>query len=299
MKKYFFIIFFLLGFFFAERALASDFLFTGAPAEIYQGDEIKINLIVDAGEKTINTVGGRVIIPINYFSVKEIIDGDSGINFWVEKPTADASGEIIFSGIVPGGWSGRLNVFSAILSANTPGEAELQIVSTTALLNDGLGTADEVNAFGARLKIIPKTDGRSPLAVALDDNEPPEIFYPEIISSLSIYGGRQALIFSTADKKSGLDRYEIMEKKIYRFAGMSVTTGNWKEAKSPYLLKDQKLQSEISIKAIDRRGNVRLAIIAPSSPIFWYENILFWGIILLLALIIVALFSIYAKRRKI
>lgn len=297
MKKYFIIIF-LLAIFLAERASASDFLFTGAPAEIYQGDEIKINLVVDAGEKIINTVGGRVIIPKNYFSVKEIIDGDSGINFWVEKPAADASGEIIFSGIVPGGFSGRLNIFSAILSANAPGEAEINIASTTALLNDGLGTADLVNSFGARIAIKPKTDGRSPLAVALDDNEPPEIFYPEIISSPSVYGGRQALIFSTADKKSGLDRYEILEKKIYRFAGLSIPAGHWQKAESPYLLKDQNLKSEISVRAVDRRGNARLAIIAPSSPIFWYENILFWGIILLLALIIVALFSIYAKRRK-
>lgn len=297
MKKYFSIIFFL-GILFAERAFASDFLFLNAPAEAYRGDEIKINLIVDAGNKIINAVGGRVIIPEKFFSIKEIIDGDSGINFWVEKPAATEAGEIIFSGIVPGGFSGKLVIFSAIISAKNPGQAEILIDNATALLNDGLGTADQVNAFGARLEIIPDTDGHSPLTAALDDNEPPEIFYPEIISSPSIYGGDHALIFSATDKKSGLDRYEIMEKKNYSLLGLRVSTGDWKIAESPYRLNDQKLKSEISVKAVDRRGNERLATIAPSSPLYWYENILFWGIIILLALILIAIFSIYAKRRN-
>ncbi|MDP2812067.1 MAG: hypothetical protein Q8O32_00015, partial [bacterium] len=81
---------------------------------------------------------------------------------------------------------------------------------------------------------------------------------------------------STQDKGTGIDHYEV--KEGYR---LSV------EAKSPYVLKNQNLDKEIVVKAIDRAGNERKVVVASLYPVEWYEN--YW----IFAIIISALIILY------
>jgi len=57
--------------------------------------------------------------------------------------------------------------------------------------------------------------------------------------------GKYFLVFSTQDKGSGVDHYEVREG---RFGGFS-------EVSSPYILKYQSLDKKIFVKAIDKFGN--------------------------------------------
>jgi len=84
-------------------------------------------------------------------------------------------------------------------------------------------------------------------------------------------------VFATQDKGSGIDYYEIKESrqkflKIFK---------KWVIAESPYVLKDRKLRSYVYIKAVDKAGNERIAVVEPRYPIKWYENYWIWIIIIL------------------
>jgi len=88
-------------------------------------------------------------------------------------------------------------------------------------------------------------------------------------------------VFVAQDKGSGIHHYELQENRKQK-----IENRKWEEAESPYVLKDQKLRSFIYVKAIDRVGNERIAMLPPRYPMRWYERPLVWGIIILLLVVL-------------
>lgn len=76
---------------------------------------------------------------------------------------------------------------------------------------------------------------------------------PKILS----YQGRLFAVFSTVDKQTGVDHYEVAEVPT---ADLGLSEGEWKwtRAVSPYLIKDQNLDGVIKVWAIDKAGNERI-----------------------------------------
>ena len=100
---------------------------------------------------------------------------------------------------------------------------------------------------------------------AMIDTEPPEEFTPKIGQDPSVFEGKYFLSFFAVDRMSGLDHYEIQEEP--RIETRSTTEDEWEIAETPYLLKDQSLNSIIKVKAVDKAGNERIAeIIPPEKP---------------------------------
>jgi hypothetical protein len=85
------------------------------------------------------------------------------------------------------------------------------------------------------------------------------------------------LVFSTQDKGSGIDYYEVKEES--QFLLFRLLPSKWHRAESPYLLRDQSLSSRIYVKAVDRAGNKQFAELLPKRLIHWYEDYSFWFII--------------------
>ena len=83
----------------------------------------------------------------------------------------------------------------------------------------------------------------------------------------------------------GIARYENKEEKISPILKIRIKGTEWSEAQSPYILQDQKLQSWIFVKAIDKAGNERVAELAPQKSLKWYEDYLIWFIIIVAVLI--------------
>ncbi len=91
----------------------------------------------------------------------------------------------------------------------------------------------------------------------------------ELLSDQRVFDGQYFIIFDAQDKQTGIDHYEVLESEpgaesagesgrsdlIRRF--IKGKTPQWKVAQSPYLLEDQKLQSEVHVKAVDKAGNER------------------------------------------
>jgi hypothetical protein len=93
--------------------------------------------------------------------------------------------------------------------------------------------------------------------IVLKDTMPPEPFEPIVGKNQSVFGGRPFASFSTTDKTSGVQYYEV-----------KVGNGEWQKATAiPYLIDDDNAD-EIAVRAVDVAGNTYTASAAlPRQPI--------------------------------
>lgn len=264
---------FLLTLFVAVPVFAAEIRLDAHKSEINSGEQFLVDIVIHS-EESLNAIEGQLIFPADKLLVKEIRDGNSVINFWVEKPRLESSGVILFSGITPGGFSGaNNNIFSVAFEAKNTGTASVVLQNTKALKNDGLGTETALSTRDATVSIKPG-DSNVPKE-ALTDTDLPEDFNPTIESDPNIFDGKYFIVFATQDKASGIGRYEVRE-------------GEWgwfRVVESPYLLKHQSLDRKIFVKAIDKNGNERIAVLSARQQAPWYRQYTVLGILLVMVLV--------------
>lgn len=272
-------------------AFAAEIRLDSHKAEVKTGEQFVVDVIVHS-EEPLNAVEGRLSFPENLLSVREIHDGSSVVNFWIEKPHVDSSGVISFSGITPGGFGGPNNLlFSLVFEVDKSGDIQLSLLEAIALRNDGAGTNEP---FSIRnVEIIAKPGDSKVRKETLLDMEPPEDFMPIIVSDRNIFDGKQVLVFATQDKASGIDRYKVKE---FRFSFLSFLSP-WTRSESPHVLKDQNLKSYILVKAIDNLGNERIATIAPRAALSWYDYISIIGILIIVLALCAFVFKTVWRRK--
>lgn len=288
MKRLFYkrpIIFFTLCFLVPLQGFAATFFFESDHSMFSLGDQFIVEVYLDTENSKVNTISGEIAVDTDSILVTDMIDGNSSILFWVEKPNFDESkSSITFSGITPGGVSGeRLFLFSIKSSViSSPGYASFSTKNEIVLRHDGDGTEESIS-------FIPKTiyssnDDSIKQTIALPlDAEAPEDFTPTITSNENLYDGKKVIVFSSQDKSSGISYYLVKEGYFGRFV----------VAESPYVLRDQKLFKTFFVKAVDKAGNERLAIVNPQEKII-DENFILISSILIVVLII----SIVYYRKK-
>jgi len=296
---------------------AAELNFYSKRQEIGLDQQFKVDLFLNTEGENINALEGKILFPADFLELKEINDGGSIVSFWLEKPMAlnntntrnntnenitrnnaninntrnDANEnitlnganiqEVVFSGIVPGGFSGEKGlILSLVFKTKKEGQAFIEISDSKVLLNDGLGTETKLKTENLSININPNIS--VPEYIAPSDKEPPEDFKPEIVSDPNIFDGKYSLIFETKDKGSGVDKYFVYENTRKR---TRIDANEWVVAESPYLLKDQKLRSYIYVKAVDKAGNERIVYLNPKYPLKWYEKWEIWSIIILVIVI--------------
>jgi len=288
MKNKFKIIILLSTFYFlfSLQASAASLNLVSQTNEIDIGSQFQVDLMLDAEGEDINAIEGSIIFPKNLLEIKEIYTGSSIIKFWVERPQMNA--EIKFSGVIPGGFSGVLSpyykggrpgkVFSLIFAAKTEGVGNVAIKNAKVLLNDGQGTEADVRISNFQFLISNQIPSSTFQAPSSKDTNPPELFTPEIARDPDIFNDKWFLVFAAQDKDSGVDYYEIAEKR-----GSNITQNyaelRWQAAESPYLLEDQKLKSYTYVRVIDKAGNTRIVYLPPTVP--WYKK---WPVYILVGL---------------
>ncbi len=264
------------------------FLESGTGENIAQGSELKINVYVDTGGETINTLEGKFSVP-DGVSVREIFSGSSVSTFWVEKPSL-SDGLVSFSGVVPGGiTTSKGYIFSFIANAGKTGEKTFRFTDAKVYLNDGAGTVENAAKGNLTVKVVSEGEKKT---VELYDSILPELFTPLLSTSSAIFGGKYFVSFETADKDSGIDHYEIQEIKSF-----SPDRALWLFASSPYELRDQELSSFIYVKAVDGRGNERIAKISPINGSLVYQTVGIYAI-LLVFFALLATFIVRFRRRR-
>ena len=275
-----------LLFFVAHFVSAASFD-ASSPAMIEKGAEFVSHISLRTESAEINALEGVVLYPRTILRLKEIRDGNSIVTFWVENPKESASGEIRFSGVIPGGYQGeRGALFSLVFEGKDEGNGLITFSAGRVLLNDGEGTSASFLKTNTAITVIKGKEHEMKVA-PITDNELPETFIPEIGRDSALYNGQWFVVFATQDKKSGIDHFEVRESR-WPFSGSFV------RAESPYILKDQSLQSFLSIKAVDRSGNERIAEVSPKN-LPWYEN---YKILSILIVVAFALLFPFFRRRK-
>lgn len=229
--------------------------------------------------------------------------GDSIFSLWAVEPLIDTDrGTVVFAGGIPGGYCGRIagdaalsnvlgKVIFTVISA-TSKNASIQFSTSSAVyLNDGLGTLAKLTTKSSTigLQSVPTLSKNQWLDVVKDDTTPPQPFDVQVESTGGVFNGRYYIVFSTTDKESGLDHFEIYEN------------GAWKKITTPYLLKTQSLLGvgDIQVRAIDKAGNVRVgtytAALTPKRHLSTSDFMPF--IILAIALFLMGI-KIYHDHRK-
>jgi len=123
---------------------------------------------------------------------------------------------------------------------------------------------------------------------AMIDATPPEPFELKIGQDASMFGGKYFVSFLAIDKTSGIDHYEIQEGK-----------GDFREAKSPYLLGDQSLRNKIIVKVVDKAGNERISELMPPRKAFAQSLFIQFVIILILVILVIwCIWWLIKKSRK-
>ncbi len=234
----------------------------------------EVGVFLKTDGENINAVQGKITFPDSLLKLKEVRDGNSLVNLWIKKPEAGLpsealakEGEIIFSGLVPGGFIGEDGyLFSLFFETKQKGQARIIAADEQILLADGQGSKASVKQapLVISIKDTQKVDELPPL----NDLDSPEFFTPQTAQDPSVFDGKWFLVFAAQDKASGISHYEIQE-------GVRA----WEEAASPYLLEDQNLRSSIAVKAVDKAGNERIERLEAQNPAKWYENWIIWGII--------------------
>ncbi len=308
------ILFSIFYFLFSLQASAASLNLVSPVPEIGTGQEFRVDLMLDTESQDVNATQGKIVFPKNSLELKEIIDGNSVINLWVEKPKLyilNSESYVSFSGVIPGGFSGVLSpyykgekpgkVFSLVFVAKTEGIGSIEIKDAKVLLNDGKGTPAELRIMNYELRImgLPIPNSQFLIPDSKKDADPPELFTPEISRDPNIFNGRWFLVFAAQDKGSGIDYYAIHESARTKEAAR-INTKDWTVVESPYILKDQKLRSYIYIKAVDKAGNERFAVLPPKfAP--WYKKPIvdiILGLIGLIVLLLIVRWLLKLRNKK-
>ncbi len=277
--------YFLLFFLFVTPVFSADVSFVSNQASFDKNQEFLVSVFLNTEGEPLNAFEGELVFPLELLEEKEIRDGNSLVNFWVERPSLKQPGSIVFSGITPGGFVGTKGfLFSVVFRSKKSGEGSVQSNSLRLLRNNGTGTEAMTKAgvfsFFISEKTAPEGTGIEPIK----DGESPEYFTPIISTDPNTFDGKFFLSFATQDKGSGIDYYEVREEGSPSFL----------TAKSPYLLKNQRLDAKIFVRAVDKAGNARIAEL-PAQHWSKTKQFAFVSIVLLLVILFVFRKKIWKK----
>jgi hypothetical protein len=257
------------------------------------GDVFGVEMKIDTEGECINVIEANLKFSQDTVKAVDFSRGRSIITLWVKEPEINQeTGVISFSGGIPNGYCGRIpgdpgasNLLGRIIFrvpgmiVGEPGKnlARIEILDTSQVfLNDGLGTKAKTIVQGANFEILKKPESSKDewQEEIKKDNISPESFKIEISQDLLIFEGKYFITFSTTDKQTGIDHYKIKEGKR-----------DWKIAISPYVLENQRLTSDIWVKAVDKAGNEWIEIVKASRKTIWYY--ILYGVLVLIGLLVI------------
>jgi len=288
MKKYYFIIFIIL--LFSPLVSKAAILYLSPEGgEYHLGDVFMVGVKIDTEGEYINTVQVDLNFSADILEIQDLSEGNSILSLWVEKPKY-ADNKIFFIGGIPGGYEGPDGLIGTIVfRVKNPVRNYAQVLfekSSKVLLNDGKGTEARIVAQGEIFNILPErleepeNEWQKNLA---QDKVSPQSFKIELSQNSLIFDGKYFITFSTTDKQTGIDHYEVMEDRK-----------EWKVGNSPYVLENQELTNDIKVKAIDKAGNYWLETLkAPNKTEKKWEIIF---LILISMFIIIGIGWIIRKR---
>lgn len=216
------------------------------------GDTVIVPVVLNTENTSINTIEGTIqFSDLGTVDVRDISTGGSQVPLWVRSPSLSESGNAIsFVAAFPGGITRQsVPFFTIAFHARKPGQLTLSSKELVGYLNDGLGTSVVGTTHFPQITI--GAAAGSPIdelqKTIASDNIPPLVFPVELHQTKELYDGKKFLVFHTTDEQSGIDFYEVSEDG-----------GPWIRTGTEYVLMNQDHAVKVTIRAIDRAGNIRV-----------------------------------------
>jgi hypothetical protein len=140
--------------------------------------------------------------------------------------------------------------------------------ATQVLLHDGAGTNAHVQLQESNITLLDTAGGTvidEWTEEVRDDVQEPSEFVITLSQDKYAFNNKYFITFNALDKQSGIDHYEVMEEPFSEFYTFvwGRADAPWIISDSPYVLKDQTLNSTIRVKVIDKAGNERIEVLVP------------------------------------
>lgn len=266
----------MLVFFFSRSVFAASLELNVEKNTIQTGEIFTATILLNTEGQSINTIEGDLKYDEKFFQIEAVNIGNSFISFWVEKPDIKTPGTVHFSGITPGGISAlNSEVFKVMFRTLKTGNTSLLLNNVNLFLNDGQGSSVLAKIKNADMIINQGVNDNNPANFVFNDKIPPEKFNIIRTKDPTIFDGKWFIAFSTVDKGSGVDHYQVCEL----FKCIS--------GESPFLLNNQTPSYYIVVNVYDVNGNFSSSTL--TSP---------WLIILLVFLLLVVIIYLCFYLRK-
>lgn len=252
-------------------------------------DTFLVPVRIDPQGSCINAVSVHLAYNPTMLSVVDVGVGSSIVSLWTVRPTIERGptgevGRVVLEGGIPGGYCGRVSgdlgaadvLAELVVTGRSPyGEESAEAVRTSIVVdpatavyrNDGTGAAADLTVLGADLTFIAASSSpvNAWLETVKEDTIAPELFEITLVEGPSVGSNKHYIAFSTTDKQSGIDHYEVLETDPDRFGFLTWVPreSHWVRGESPYVLRDQELRSKVLVKAVDKNGNERVVEYTP------------------------------------
>jgi LPXTG-motif cell wall-anchored protein len=314
--------------FFATSAYALTNVYLDPGEGVYgEGSTFSTKIRIDPRDECINAVDITLSYPPNSIKAIDVARGESIMTLWPVEPTIDdEAGTVHFTAGIPGGYCGRVegdpgftNVLADVIfqvpgfTVGPKGPDDGEIVfsqDSQVLISDGFGTPADVVYQNASFQIVPPGEGSGSqdwFKTLSSDQTQPEPFTIQLVRDETVFDGKWYIVWNSTDKQSGIDHYEVYETDRENkgfVVGKKPKQAQWVRGSSPYVLTDQTLNSLISVKAIDKAGNERLATKIPdeglrvNAPKSFNTTYVFVIVGIVVVLLLAGVFLIFRKKKK-
>ncbi len=238
-----------------KAAKAASLSFSLDSKQIYAGDVFVVQLNLESLKEKVNVAEASVHFDSSILEVQDISTGGSIFSMWTRAPIYNnQTGQIMFTGGTTGSFSGSEgDVLKIIFVAKQKGDASLDFAVDSALyLADGKGTKISPHFNNGLVSVLGRPQNYNSTnpwdSLLAGDKTPPKNLIVVLGKDPSVFDNKYFISFSATDSESGISYYAVKE-------GQS----DFVQTESPYVLKDQTLASKVSVKAVDKAGNVTTA----------------------------------------
>ena len=260
-------------------AQAATISFVISPAQVSVGRPATIAVHLNTDSDSVNAADGSISIPAGLV-VGDVDVGGSAFSLWPTEPQFNLSThQIVFAGGVPGGIAPTQDalLFTFVVTASSTDTYTIATKAISVYKNDGLGTRLVAPQATRDVAVV---HGGAPAAPSAADRTAPQFVSVSIGSDPSLFGGKYYLSFFANDSQSSIDHYDVKEGWF----------GGYVRADRYWVLRDQGLRSDISVRAFDTAGNMVTQTIPAS-----HKSNTVW---IVWALLLLAFCILWCVRRK-
>ena len=278
-------LFALSTFFVAPFAHAASISITPQSGEIYAGTPFLITVSLATDADSINALDGEITIPQN-IQIVSISTGNSPVKLWPVGPVYMVSDhKVEFTGGTPGGLplNTQNTLFILTVVSDTKGTYDFVAGNVHTYKNDGTGAKTSLSNSSSQ--VVVGAGGKGSLVAVAPDHTPPVFTGYAVGKDSSLFNDNYFVTFYATDAGSGVAYYEVQEGPLAAFV----------RADRYYVLHDQTLSLPITIRAVDKDGNIATVVIpAEHSHV---NGVLAYSVLGLVILTILAMILYVRKHR--